>query len=125
VSIRTIALSLRPTPQQESLFYAHKARAAGARVVLVPPQYTSQTCHECLRIGQRSGKRFVCTKACRPLYGLSADADINGARIIARLGASFMRPRGSWLSCALNCRASENTRLEPTGTSPEALAVGT
>jgi putative transposase len=105
-------------------FLSYKARAAGVRVVLVPPQYTSQTCHECLHLGQRSGKRFVCTNACCPLYGLSADADINGARVIARLGASFMRPRGPWLSCALNCRASENTRLKPTGTSPQALAVG-
>jgi transposase len=75
-------------------FLAYKARAAGVRVVLVPPQYTSQTCHECLRIGQRSGKQFVCHNPCCPLYGLSADADINGARVIARLGASFMRPRG-------------------------------
>ena len=106
-------------------FIAYKAQASGVPVVVVPPQYTSQTCHDCLHIGERSGKRFVCGNPVCHLYGLAADADINGARVIARLGAAFMRPSGPWLSCALDCRASENTRLEPTGASPQALAVGT
>jgi putative transposase len=106
-------------------FIAYKARASGVPVVLVSPQYTSQMCHECLHIGQRSGKRFVCTNPGCHLCGLAADADVNGARVIARLGASFMRPSGPWLSCALDCRASGNTRLELPGTSPQALAVGT
>ena len=106
-------------------FIAYKAQASGVPVVPVSPEYTSQMCHDCLHIGQRSGKRFVCTNPRCHLCGLAADADINGARAIARLGASFMRPSGPWLSCALDCRASENTRLEPTGASPQALAVGT
>jgi transposase len=106
-------------------FIAYKAQASGVPVVLVAPEYTSQMCHDCLHIGQRSGKRFVCTNPRCYLCGLAADADINGARVIARLGASFMRPSGPWLSCALDYRASENTRPEPTGTSPQALAVGT
>jgi putative transposase len=106
-------------------FIAYKAQAAGVPVVVVPPQYTSQTCHACLHIGTRSGKRFVCGNPHCHLCGLAVDADINGARVIARLGAAFMRPSGPWLSCALDCRASENTRLEPPGTSPLALAVGT
>ena len=106
-------------------FIAYKAQASGVPVVVVPPRYTSQTCHDCLRIGERSGKRFVCGNPACHLYGLATDADINGARVIARLGASFMRPSGPWLSCALDCKASENTRLEPTGASPQALAVGT
>jgi IS605 OrfB family transposase len=106
-------------------FIAYKAQASGTPFVLVPPAYTSQTCHDCLHIGTRSGKQFVCTNPGCHLCGLATDADINGARVIARLGASFMRPSGPWLSCALGHRASENTRLEPTGASPQALAVGT
>jgi putative transposase len=106
-------------------FIAYKARAAGIPFVVVPPQYTSQMCHECLHMGQRSGKRFVCQNPQCHLCGRAADADINGARVIARLGASFMRPSGPWLSCALDRRASKNTRLEPAGASPQALAVGT
>jgi IS605 OrfB family transposase len=106
-------------------FIAYKAQASGVPFVLVAPQYTSQTCHDCLHIGGRSGKRFVCTNRRCPLCGLAVDADVNGARVIARLGASFMRPSGPWLSCPLDCRASENTRPEPTGASPQALAVGT
>jgi IS605 OrfB family transposase len=106
-------------------FVANKAQAAGVPFVMVPPRYTSQTCHACLHLGERSGKRFVCPNPRCHLCGLAVDADINGARVIARLGAAFMRPSGPWLSCALDCRASANTRLEPTGASPQALAVGT
>jgi putative transposase len=106
-------------------FIAYKAQAAGVPFVLVPPQYTSQMCHNCLHMGHRSGKRFVCSNQRCHLHGLAVDADVNGARVIARLGASFMRPSGPWLSCALDYRASENTRPEPTGTSSQALAVGT
>jgi putative transposase len=106
-------------------FIAYKAQVAGVPFVLVPPAYTSQMCHDCLHRGQRSGKRFVCSHPRCHLHGLVADADMNGARVIARLGASFMRPSGPWLSCALDYRASENTRLEPPGASPQALAVGT
>jgi IS605 OrfB family transposase len=106
-------------------FIAYKAQASGVPVVVVPPQYTSQTCHHCLHIGTRSGKRFVCGHPLCHRYGLAVDADINGARVIARLGAAFMRPSGPWLSCVLDHRASERTRLEPTGASPQALAVGT
>ena len=106
-------------------FIAYKAQASGTPFVVVPPQYTSQTCHGCLHIGTRSGKRFMCSNPRCHLCGLAADADINGARVIARLGASFMRPSGPWLSCALDHRASENARLDAPGTSPRALAVGT
>jgi hypothetical protein len=73
----------------------------------------------------RSGKRFMCPNPRCHLCGLAADADINGARVIARFGASFMRPSGPWLSCTLDHRASENTRLDALGTSPRTLAVGT
>src|SRR5205823_1478228 len=72
---------------QLRLFIAYKARAAGVPVVIVPAAYTSQTCHVCLHIGQRSGKSFRCTN---PRCGWHGDADLNGARVIARLGDSVM-----------------------------------
>ena len=33
-------------------FVHHKAMRAGVKVVLVPPAYSSQTCHKCLWIGR-------------------------------------------------------------------------
>jgi IS605 OrfB family transposase len=47
-------------------FLEYKARAAGVSLILVPPAYTSQTCHKCLHIhpdpaqSYRSGKSFKC-----------------------------------------------------------------
>src|SRR5205814_141921 len=40
---------------QLRLFIAYKARAAGVPLVIVPAAYTSQTCHVCLHLGQRTG----------------------------------------------------------------------
>jgi IS605 OrfB family transposase len=79
-------------------FLADKAQAAGVPLVLVNPAYSSQTCHRCLHIGERTGKRFRCVN---PRCGFCGDADINGACTIALMGASVMRPRGPWLACQL------------------------
>ncbi|MFS8911002.1 transposase, partial [Synechococcus sp. H60.3] len=62
----------------------YKAARAGIQVVVVPPAYSSQTCHRCLWLGQREG-----------------DADLNGANVIALLGVAVNRPRGPWLACQL------------------------
>ncbi len=75
-------------------FVAYKCVAAGVPFVLVNPAYTSQMCHHCLHIGERSGKCFRC-----PDCGWSGDADYNGARNIAQMGTAVTRPRGPWLSC--------------------------
>ncbi|MFS8798211.1 zinc ribbon domain-containing protein, partial [Synechococcus sp. R60.3] len=70
--------------------------------VLVPPAYTSQTCHRCLHIhpdpaqSYRSGKSFKCGHC-----GWEGDADWNGANMIAKLGAVVNQPRGPWLACQL------------------------
>ncbi|GAA6615414.1 zinc ribbon domain-containing protein [Scytonema sp. NUACC26] len=74
-------------------FLEYKGIQAGVEVIAVPPAYTSQTCHSCLRIGIRSDKRFKCTNdAC----SWSGDADFNGAKNIAAIGAVFVNPpRGS------------------------------
>jgi len=103
-------------------FLEYKARAAGVALILVPPAYTSQTCHRCLHIhpeqgkSYRSGKSFKCGHC-----GWEGDADLNGANVIALLGAVVNQPRGSGLFCSL----VEQSRLRATE-SPlrTALAVG-
>ncbi len=84
---------------QLRLFVHYKAVQAGVKVTLVPPAYSSQTCHRCLWLGQREGKRFRCVN---PACGWEGDADFNGANVIALLGAVVNQPRG-WLA---NCRAA-------------------
>jgi putative transposase len=84
------------------MFVVYKAAIAGVSVVLVPPAYTSQTCHRCLHIhpdptqSYRSGKQFKCGHC-----GWEGDADWNGANMIAKLGAAVNQPRGPWLACQL------------------------
>jgi len=107
---------------QLRMFVVYKAAIAGVPVVLVPPAYTSQTCHRCLHIhpdpaqSYRSGKKFKCGHC-----GWEGDADLNGANVIALLGAVVNQPRGSGLFCSL----VEQSRLRATE-SPlrNALAVG-
>jgi putative transposase len=76
-------------------FLEYKARVAGVSLVLVPPAYTLQTCHRCLHIhpeqgkSYRSGKSFKCGHC-----GWEGDADLNGANVIALLGAVVNQPRG-------------------------------
>jgi IS605 OrfB family transposase len=96
-------------------FLEYKARVAGVSLVLVPPAYTSQTCHKCLHIhpdpaqSYRSGKSFKCGHC-----GWEGDADLNGANVIALLGAVVNQPRGSGLFCSLveqnRLRATESPR---------------
>jgi putative transposase len=90
-------------------FMAYKALAAGVPLVIVPAAYTSQTCHVCLHLGQRTGKQFRCTN---PRCGWSGEADLNGACMIARVGDSVMVPGGPGLSCPLDSRATTSPRLE-------------
>jgi len=92
-------------------FLEYKARVAGVSLVLVPPAYTSQTCHKCLHIhpdpaqSYRSGKKFKCGHC-----GWEGDADLNGANVIALLGAVVNQPRGPGLFCSL----VEQNRLRAT-----------
>jgi len=81
---------------QLRLFLAYKCQAAGVPFVLVNPAYTSQMCHCCFVLGERCGKRFSCVN---PACAWRGDADVNGARNIARLGAVLMRPGGPPLCC--------------------------
>jgi putative transposase len=83
-------------------FLEYKARVAGVSLILVPPAYTSQTCHKCLHIhpdpaqSYRSGKSFKCGHC-----GWEGDADLNGANVIALLGAAVSQPGGPGLFCSL------------------------
>ncbi|MGY2836529.1 RNA-guided endonuclease InsQ/TnpB family protein [Thermostichus sp. MS-CIW-41] len=83
-------------------FLEYKARVAGVSLILVPPAYTSQTCHWCLHIhpdpaqSYRSGKKFKCGHC-----GWEGDADLNGANVIALLGAVVNQPGGPGLFCSL------------------------
>jgi IS605 OrfB family transposase len=81
-------------------FLDYKGIQAGIEVIAVPPAYTSQTCHCCLHIGLRSNKRFKCANE---TCGWCGDADLNGAKNIAAIGAVFVnQPRGSnGLCCSL------------------------
>jgi putative transposase len=67
------------------LFTGYQAAIVGVPIVLVSPAYTSQTCHNCLHIGERSNKSFRC-----PNCGFSGDADHNAALVISLLGAALV-----------------------------------
>jgi putative transposase len=100
---------------QLRLFLSYKSLRYGAHLLTVPPAYTSQTCHQCLHIGHRSGKSFKCVNE---QCGWHGDADDNGSKVIERLGGCYVnQPGGSWLSCLIadDWRATE---------SPVALCAG-
>jgi putative transposase len=83
-------------------FLEYKGIKYGVDVIAVPPAYTSQTCHQCLHIGLRSDKRFKCGNC-----GWSGDADLNGAKNIATIGAVVNQPGGSnCLCCNLSTDSS-------------------
>ena len=85
---------------QLRFFLEYKGIQAGVEVVTVPPQYTSQTCHQCLHIGLRSDKTFKCGNC-----GWHGDADFNGSMNIAAIGAVVSLLRGSeTLSCSIRSR---------------------
>lgn len=82
-------------------FLAYKCRLSGVKLIVVQPEYTSQTCHKCHHIGIRSNKSFKCNHC-----GCDMDADINAAKNIALLGAVVNQPEKSgMLSCALHTSA--------------------
>lgn len=84
---------------QLRLFLAYKSIKFGVEKVVIPPAYTSQTCHQCLHIGLRTDKRFKCSNERCGWYG---DADDNGSKMIELWGVSVSTPGGSKiLSCSL------------------------
>lgn len=83
-------------------FLEYKGIKEGVNVIAIPPRYTSQTCHQCLHIGNRSNKSFRCEN-CENC----CNADYNGAKMIELWGASVTAPGGSKiLSCDLSYDSS-------------------
>jgi IS605 OrfB family transposase len=84
-------------------YLTYKAIKFGVKIVFVDPRYTSKMCHQCKHVhpvrgeSYRNGKRFACGHC---LW--SGDADYNGAKNIAALGAVINQPCGSGLFCSLN-----------------------
>lgn len=87
-------------------FLTYKAIKHGVKLVFINPRLTSQNCHNCYPIhpvigeligeSYPNGKKFVCGHC-----GWCGDADYNGGKNIAALGAVVDQPRGSRLSCSL------------------------
>ena len=81
-------------------FLAYKGLINGVEVVPVAPRYSSLTCHSCLHIGLRSGKRFKCANSCCGWHG---DADQNASYVLSIIGGVVSLLRGSEiLSCELS-----------------------
>jgi putative transposase len=68
-------------------FLAYKCLMNGVELAVVPPAYTSKTCHVCKHIGNRQGKEFTCTN-CNVMF----DSDVNAAKNIALLGMNVNHP---------------------------------
>lgn len=79
-------------------FITYKCLLNGVKLVAVPPAYTSKTCHNCLHIGNRQGKKFTCNN-CNSVF----DADENAAKNIALLGVNVNHPeKPSMLYCQVH-----------------------
>mgnify|MGYP001607601849 CR=1 FL=1 len=66
---------------QLQTFVEYKAALCGIRLERINPAYTSQTCHQCKKHGLRDRETFCCTPC-----GLTIDADVNAAKVIAAGG---------------------------------------
>lgn len=77
-------------------FIQYKATKEGIPVLLINPAYTSQTCHKCLRIGNRVNQQFEC-KNCQSIV----NADENASKVIRLSGASVNMPEKSVMYCVL------------------------
>lgn len=92
-------------------FLTYKCLLNGVKLVNVSPAYTSKTCHNCLHIGNRQGKKFTC-KNCNSVF----DSDYNGAKNIALLGMNVNHPeRESMLYCIVQHLISKTQPLKMVG----------
>ena len=78
-------------------FLEYKCKMNGVQITVIPPAYTSQTCHKCGHIGIRHGKHFRCVHC-----GNVADADVNAALNIATWGYVNTHERWELLSCPIH-----------------------
>ena len=81
-------------------FLEYKGLINGVEIIPVSPRYSSQTCHACMHLGLRSGKRFKCTNNGCSWHG---DADENASYNLSIIGGVVTFLRGSdELSCTVN-----------------------
>lgn len=81
-------------------FLEYKGLISGVEVLPVSPRYSSQTCHACMHLGLRSGKRFKCTNNGCSWHG---DADQNASYNLSIIGGVVSLLRGSdELSCTVH-----------------------
>jgi len=82
-------------------FLEYKCRLNGVKLIVVEPNYTSQTCNCCRYIGKRTNKVFKCTNINCKVDVI--DADFNAAQNIALLGAVVNLPeRCDRYSCTVH-----------------------
>ena len=85
-------------------FLEYKGLINGVEILPVSPRYSSQTCHKCMHLGLRSGKRFKCTNSGCSWHG---DADENASYNLSIIGGVVSLLRGSdCLSCELSFDSS-------------------
>ena len=99
---------------QLRIFLEYKGLINGIEIVPVNPRYSSQTCHACMHLGLRSGKKFKCTNS---ICGWHGDADENASYNLSIIGGVVSLLRGSEiLSCELNRDDSGLLKYPTSGT---------
>jgi putative transposase len=92
-------------------FLEYKGLINGVEILPVSPRYSSQTCHCCLHLGLRSGKKFKCTNS---ICGWHGDADKNASYVLSIIGGVVSLLRGSdELSCAIDSGLLKHSCVEP------------
>lgn len=81
-------------------YMTYKAQFNGVPLMIVPPAYTSKTCHSCGNIGKRTNKVFKCTNTNCEVDAI--DADHNASKVISLLAASINTPEKSTMYCSLH-----------------------
>jgi IS605 OrfB family transposase len=90
-------------------FLEYKGLINGVEILPVSPRYSSQTCHACLHLGLRSGKKFKCTNSGCSWHG---DADENASIVLSVIGASVSMPGGSnLLACPIDSGLLKHSNL--------------